>query len=226
MDTDFLIRHLAGAPAAVRPLPRPSVRLAAWLAMSLAYVAMVVVLMMPRSDLASAVMDPQFLVEQSAALATAASAAFAAFCMNIPGRDRRVLALPLAPLSIWLASLGSDCLATVLQSGWSSLRFEEDWMCLPAIALAGAVPAALIVFMLRRGAPLAPGVTMALGGLAAAGLGSFGLRLFHAEDASLMVLVWQLGTVALLSAFSASLGPYIINWRRLVGGTRNPERIG
>ena len=66
-------------------------------------------------------------------------------------------------------------------------------MCIPAIALAGAVPAALIVFMLRRGAPIGPGLSMALGGLAAAGLGSFGLRLFHAEDASLMVLVWQLG---------------------------------
>ena len=56
--------------------------------------------------------------------------------------------------------------------------------------------------MLRRGAPLTPFATMALGGLAAAALGDFGLRLFHSQDASLMVLVWQFGTVVVLSVLA------------------------
>jgi hypothetical protein len=57
--------------------------------------------------------------------------------------------------------------------------------------------------MLRCGPPLTPHTTTALGGLAAAGLGNFGLRLFHPQDAGLTVLVWQVGTVCLLPAIAA-----------------------
>jgi hypothetical protein len=48
-----------------------------------------------------------------------------------------------------------------------------------------------------RGAPLSPRITPALGALAAAALGNFGLRVFHPADASLMVLIWHFGGVAL-----------------------------
>jgi hypothetical protein len=225
MDTDRLIERLSHAPPPVRPLPRPLLRTLGWLVLSLPYLALVVHVMTARADLTAALTSPRFVVEQVAALATAAAAAYAAFCASIPGRDRRLLTLPLLPLAIWLGSVGGDCLVALARSDVSSLRFEEDWMCLPAIALAGSVPAALIVVMLRRGAPLAPMLTMGLGGLAAAGLGGFGLRLFHAEDASLMVLVWQLGTVALLSILSGLIGPQVLNWRRYVqmGPPRNSK---
>jgi hypothetical protein len=73
--------------------------------------------------------------------------------------------------------------------------------------------------MLRRGAPLTPSITVALGGLAAAGLGNFGLRLFHAQDASLMVLVWQVGSVAILTMAAACAGRLLLNWRSVVGLT-------
>jgi hypothetical protein len=51
-----------------------------------------------------------------------------------------------------------------------------------------------------------PHAAVALAGLAAAGLGNFGLRLFHAQDASLMVLVWQFGSVAVLTGLAGSAG--------------------
>jgi hypothetical protein len=69
--------------------------------------------------------------------------------------------------------------------------------------------------MLRRAAPLAPVLSVGLGGLAAAALADFGLRLFHTQDASLMVLVWQVGTVTLLTALSAVLGRWVVRWRHL-----------
>jgi hypothetical protein len=74
--------------------------------------------------------------------------------------------------------------------------------------------------MLRRGAPLTPRATTALGGLAAAGLGDFGLRLFHPQDASLMVLVWQVGTVFTLTAMAAWAGHYLLNWRSMISIAR------
>jgi hypothetical protein len=74
--------------------------------------------------------------------------------------------------------------------------------------------------ILRRGAPLTPHVTSAFGGLAAAGLGNFGLRLFHSQDVSVMVLVWQVGTVFILTIMVAWAGQYLLNWRSIVGTAR------
>jgi len=82
----------------------------------------------------------------------------------------------------------------------------------------------MIAFMLRRGAPLSPHLTTALGGLAAVGLGDFGLRLFHAQDASAMVLVWQMGTVFLLTALAGWFGIFLLDWQVLTDNVR--EKIG
>jgi len=56
----------------------------------------------------------------------------------------------------------------------------------------------------------------ALGGLAAAGLGNFGLRLFHPQDSSLMVLVWQMGSVLLLSVLCGLGGRSLLRWRSTI----------
>ncbi len=216
MKTDALIARLAESPVPVEPLRRPWIRTAGWLAVSLVYVALVVAVMTARDDLLSVTGTARFWVEQSAALATAVLAAFAAFCSCVPGMDRRLLALPVLPLGVWLTSAGGDCLAKLIQEGPSSIVFAEDWLCLPAIAIVGAGPALLMVRMLRCGAPLSPALTMALGGLAAGGLGSFGLRLFHSEEASLMVLVWQIGSVVLFALLTGWLGRHAISWKRLI----------
>src|SRR3546814_18046374 len=78
--------------------------------------------------------------------------------------------------------------------------------------MVGAVPALTMVIMLRRGAPMAPRMTVALGALAAAAVGNFGLRLFLYQDAGLMVLIWQFGSVALLSALAGWRGGDVLRW--------------
>src|SRR3546814_18751817 len=79
---------------------------------------------------------------------------------------------------------------------------------------------------LRRGAPMAPRMTVALGALAAAAVGNFGLRLFHYQDAGLMVLIWQFGSVALLSALAGWSGGAVLHWphARIAGSDRSPSR--
>ncbi|MBV9632994.1 MAG: DUF1109 family protein, partial [Methylobacteriaceae bacterium] len=67
-----------------------------------------------------------------------------------------------------------------------------------------------------RGAPLYPRATVALGALAVAALTNAALPLFHLGDVSIMVLVWDLGLIALLSALAGWAGPRILNWRRIV----------
>jgi hypothetical protein len=216
MDTERLIAQLAQSASPVRHLPSPWHRIARWLAWSIPYLALVVVAMSPRSDLGSKLGDTKYVVEQLAALATAFTAGFAAFASVVPGYDRRLLLAPLPPLAVWLGSVGAGCLQSFVQYGPHGLSIQPDWMCIPAIAFAGLVPAATLAVMLRRGAPLTPRTTTMLAGLAAAGLGNFALRLFHPQDASVMVLVWQMGTVFVLTALSGCCGRLLLDWRYLL----------
>ena len=216
MDTEKLIEQLAEVVEPVRPLPSPWIRTAAWLLVAIPYVALVVFVVSPRADLISKASEWRYVIEQFAALATGITAATAAFATVIPGYDRKFLFFPVLPLAIWLGSLGDGCVKDWIHFGPDGLSLQPDWFCFPAIVLVGAVPAIAIAVMLRRGAPLTPHVTSALGGLAAAGLGNFGLRLFHSQDASLMVLVWQVGAVCVLAAMAALAGRYLLNWRSII----------
>lgn len=215
METDELIQRLATSAHPVERLASPWRRTGQWLSVAVPSVLLLAVWMSLREDLAEKLAEPRFAIEQVAALATAVTAAVAAFCLVVPGYSRRLALLPVVPLSVWLGSLGQGCFQAWLRLGDGAWQIHPDWICFPAIATVGAIPALAMATMLRRGAPLAPRLTVALGGLAAAALGNFGLRLFHDVDASLMVLVWQFGSVALLTALAGWSGARILRWQHV-----------
>jgi len=213
VETDHLIERLADEAAPVRRLRHPGKRAAIWLALSLPYVALVAYVHGLVVDVPSFLSDPRFMIEEIAALATAIAAGYAAFCTVVPGRNRAVAWLPLIPLAVWLASIGKGCIDDWIRLGAEGLEVHVDWMCIPPLAWIGILPAAAMVVMLRRGAPLMPWVTVALGGLAIGALTNAGLQLFHLGDTSIMVLVWHFGSTALLAALAGWLGPWIFRWK-------------
>jgi len=219
MRTEDLIRTLASEAKPVQRLAHPGWRVAYWLSISLAYVAMVVLIMGTRSDLAAKSGEARFVIEVAAAFLTGVMAAAAAFCAGSPGRPLWERFAPLPPLALWLGSLGEGCWQDWLRAGPDGLTIQPDFMCFPSILMVSLVPGALILMMIRRGAPTTPVLTTALATLAASALGAAGLRLFHASDASLMILVWQFGTVAILTAFGALFGRKLLHWpeRPVVG---------
>ena len=210
-STEQLIRELAGTAQPVRPLARPYLRAGAWLAISLVYIGLIVYMMPARPELAAQLRDPMFITEQLAALATGIAAAIAAFATVVPGFRARWAMLPLLPLTVWLASLGPGCLREFKQFGLG-IPLDHSLLCLPAIVLLGAGPAIAMAVMLRRGAPLTPFLSAALGGLAAAGIGNAGVRLVHPEDVTVMLLVWHLGSVIALSILAGGAGRYLLKW--------------
>jgi hypothetical protein len=212
-ETNALILRLVDDADRVTPLPPPWRRALLWFASAAPYVAFIVLAIGLRADLSEKLSESRFIIEEVAAIATALAAAFAAFWAVIPGRERWPLFLPALPLAVWLGSLGQGCVQAWLASGRDGLAFEIDLMCMPKIALIGSLPAAVMAIMIRRGAPIYPHAAVALGGVAAAALGNVGLRLFHTADASLMVLVWQFGSVALLAALAGLFGPSVHKWR-------------
>ncbi len=79
--------------------------------------------------------------------------------------------------------------------------------------MAGIVPALVMFAMLRRGAPVAPVTTVALGGLAVAALVNCGMMLFHVGDVSISVLVWHGGAIAVFTAAAGLAGRGVLRWR-------------
>lgn len=223
METEELIQRLARGARPMRLLPPPWMRAMNWLAISVPAVAIVVVLASPRLDLSERLTDVRFLFEQAAALATATAAAVAAFAVVIPGHDRRLALLPLAPLTVWLGGLVQGSVEAWLRAS-AALNLTNGWPCLPGIAMVGAVPALTMMVMLRRGLPIAPRLTVMLGVLAAAALGNVGLRLVHSQDASLMILVWQFGSVALLSLLAGWSGRTIMGDTTMACAGNSPSR--
>lgn len=222
-STEQLIRDLAGTARPVRPLARPHVRAGVWLALSLIYVAAIMFVMPPRDDLSMKLHDPLFIIEELAALATGVAAAAVAFVTVVPGSSRRSAWLPLLPFAIWLGSLGPGCIRELMQLSPFGIPLDHSLLCFPSIVLLGSVPAVIMGVMLRRGAPLTPHLTAALGGLAAAGIGNAGVRFIHPEDVTIMLLVWHVGAVTGLSLLAGSAGRYLLNWRWLTETRATPD---
>ncbi len=214
MDTNALIQELANSAAPVQRLPAPWARMLIWLALSVPFLASVIWMMMPSEiNPVATIADRRFLIEEAALLVTALTAALAAFASVVPGYDRRILLIPLLPLAVWLASLGEGCWRNWVALGANGLTLRPDWDCLPPAILIGLVPSITMVVMLRRGAPLIPRTSIALGALAVAALANLGLRVFHVGDASVMVLFWHLGGAAVLAGLAALAGGRVLYWR-------------
>jgi hypothetical protein len=194
-----------------------------WLTISGIYMAIVVSLTKDHG-LPPKWNDPRFILEQVSALAVGVGAAVAAFATIVPGHKSRLLAILLIPVAAWLGTVGEGYIHSWTRLGPRALLLAHDLACFPFIALSSTIPAILMALMLRQGAPLTPRLTAGLGGLAAAGLANFFLRLFHPEDVTVMLLCWHVGGVFLLSALAASVGGVLLNWRSVTDASENTAR--
>ena len=215
-STDRVIEQLAHMAPAVKPLPSPWRRTAIWLAASLPFVAMICLPSASEPMLLPAIHSGSFMLEQAAALLTAVMEAGAAFAATVPAFNRRVLMLPVLPLGVWLFTVGQGCMRDASALGAVGPALAAHWACFAVTAIAGTVPATIIVLLLRRGAPLTPRLTMVLAALATAGLANFAVRFIHAGDVSLVVLVWHLGVAAFAAGVAAAGGPRLFNWRTVL----------
>lgn len=219
MRTEDLIKGIAADAKPVRRLASPGLRLAFWLLPTLAFTAMVAHMMGLRPDIGQKLLEPKFVFELIAAFTTGVLAAFAALCAGYPGRPVWERFAPLVPLALWLGSLGEGCWRSIMRIDPDGLHIKPDLICFPAILLVGSMPALLLFWMVRRGAPIAPVMTTALAALAASAVGAAALRLFHPQDASIMVLVWQFGSVAVLTLFAGLFGRRLLKWPQVRIGT-------
>lgn len=212
MQKEDLIRTLAEDCAPVRPLPHPAWRALLWFSVSLCYLAVVVARMHLRPDFAAKLTDSQYALEVAAAFLTSVAAAAGAFCAGSPGRPFWERLAPVPFLLIWIGALGFGGWRDVQAFGLSGLVSHSDIDCLPAIFAMSIPPALLILSMVRRGAPIAPFLTIGLAALAATALAAAGLRLSFKQDAAVSICIWQFGSVVLLTGIASLFGRLLLRW--------------
>jgi hypothetical protein len=211
ITTPDLIESLVARAEPVRRLRSPLLRAALWLLFAGLMLALMTAIKGLRPDLGTSLRLPGMAIDVAAALATGVLAAVAAFIVSLPDRSRQWLWLPVPALVVWIASIGHGCL-----TAWVDLQpgthLADESGCVAALVMTGVPLALTLLIALRHAAAFDPTPVAIAGGLAVAGITAAALPLFHNHDASVLVLAWNLGIAALLTAGAAAFGRRMFAW--------------
>jgi hypothetical protein len=211
--TPDLIDALVECATPVRRLRPPLVRAGLWLAFAGLILALLAIGHGVRSDLAERIHQPVFAVSIAAALATGILAAIAAFLVSLPDRSQWWLLLPAPALAVWVGTIGYGCLTDWVSIGPDGVHMGETLRCFATLVLTSVPLAIALAVMLRYAALLRPGAVILSGALAVAAITSSALSLFHDLDATMMILIWNLGTAALITGLGSVFGRRMFGWR-------------
>jgi hypothetical protein len=212
ITTPDLIESLVAGAKPVRRLRPPAARAALWLLFAAAIVSLLAVSHGLRPDLGARLGQPLFVTGLAASLLTGVLAAVAAFIVSLPDRSRLWLLLPAPALALWISTISYGCL-----TGWVSIRPDGVALgvaadCFATLVLTSVPLWLAMLLMLRHVALLRSAAAAVAASLAVAAIASTALALFHDLDASVMVLMWNLGTAALLIGLGSAFWERMFSW--------------
>jgi hypothetical protein len=212
MKTDDLIRALAADHAPPRGSPRRMLGVATVLGLVVA-AALFAVVLGARPDFTTAMGEPRFVFKFLVTLVLAATA----FLLG-----RRLLGPLDAGMPWWLALATAPLLLAlavaielaVLPSGsWKArLVGSNALLCLASVPLLALPIMIAVLTALRQGAPVRPGLTGAVAGLLAGGLGAALYAAHCIDDSPLFVAAWYSTAIALVSIGGAVAGRRYLRW--------------
>lgn len=203
--TPDLIKALSANLAPVRRLRKPGTRAACWLMFAASILALLAISQGIRPDLVQRLHEPGFALRIAGALLTGSLAALAAFMVSLPDRSQLWLLAPLPPLAVWLANIGYQCLTRWVDLRDDVLSLGETARCFATLVLTSLPLSLTMLLMLNYAAALRPAPVALMAALAIAAMTATALSLFHALEASVMVLMWNLGTAILFIALAGLL---------------------
>jgi hypothetical protein len=212
VTTPDLIDRLVACATPVRRLQPPLVRAGWWLLLAVLLLGVIGAAHGLRPDIFECVQQPRFIVATFGALATGMLAAAASFQVSLPDGSRLWLLLPSPALALWLSTIGYGCLTDWVSIGPDGIRLNEAVRCFATLLLTSVPLSITMLVMLSYAAPLRSTEVSLTGGLAVAAVTSFALSLFHELDATVMILVWNLGSAAIFSALGALFGKSMFRW--------------
>ncbi|XUM20063.1 NrsF family protein [Bradyrhizobium oligotrophicum S58] len=212
ITTPDLIESLAANMTSVRRLRPPLLRAACWLLLAALVVALLAVSQGVRSDLMQRLLDPAFAAGIAGAVMTGVLAAVAAFLVSLPDRSRSWLLLPAPAAAIWLSNIGYQCLMPWISLGPNGVGVGEATRCLATLVLTSLPLSLAMLVMLRYAAPLRPTAVTLMGSLSVAAITAAALSLFHAGDATLMIIMFNFGTAAMFVGLGGLFGRRMFEW--------------
>ena len=212
ITTQHLIDSLVARANPVRRLRPPLLRATMWLLLAATILALLALSHGLRPDLALRLKQPLFAAGLAASLLTGILAAVAAFIASLPDRSRLWLLLPVPSLAVWLSTVGYQCLTDWVSLQADGVRLGETADCFATIILTSVPLWLALLVMLRYAALFRPVAVAAAGSLAVAALAASALSAFHSFDASVMILLWNLGTAGLLVGLGSAFGNKMFSW--------------
>jgi hypothetical protein len=203
--TRELIDTLVECATPVRRLRPPLMRALLWLGFAGLVVGLIAVGHGVRTDLLARLEESKFAATSGAALLTGILATIAAFMISLPDRSRWWFLLPLPALAMWITTISYGCFADWVSLGPDGIRVEE-LRCFALLVLTSVPLAIALAAMLRYAALLRGGAVAMMGGLAVAAITATALSLFHDHDATVLILMWNLGTTVLIAGLGTLFG--------------------
>jgi hypothetical protein len=222
ITTPDLINALATDVPPVRRLHAPLTRAVGWLLLASLVLALLAISQGIRADLAQRVQDPVFIARVAGALLTGILAAVAAFVLSLPDRSRVWLLLPTPALALWLSTIGYQCLADWISFEPGGMGFGEAARCFATLVLTSLPLSLALLVMLRYAALLRPTAVILTGSLAVAAIAATALSLFHELDATVMILMWNIGTAVLFVGLGGAFGRRMFSWVAPRSGLHQP----
>jgi hypothetical protein len=210
--TPDLIDALVETATPVRRLRPPIVRAGLWLAFAAIVLGLIAIAHGMRPDFSDRVRQPLFVLGMLGALATSILAAVASFRLSLPDSSRLWAVLPLPALALWVATIGYGCLTDWVNMDPDGVHIGEAVRCFATLLMTSVPLSIAMLIMLRYAALLRPVEVSIMGGLAVAAVTAFALSLFHDLDATVMILIWNLGAAVLIAALGSLFGRSILEW--------------
>ena len=212
ISTPDLINSLASNLTPVRRLRPPVARAACWLVLAALVLGLLAVSQGVRPDLFRRLQDSTFARGLTASLLTGILGAIAAFMVSLPDRSRLWPLLPIPALVLWLSTIGYQCLTSWVTLGPDGIRLGESARCFGTLVLTSLPLSLAMLVMLRHAALLRPLPVTMSGSLAVAAITATALSLFHDLDATVMILMWNLGVAALIVGLGCAVGRKMLSW--------------
>ena len=210
--TPDLIDALVQDATPVRRLRPPIVRAGLWLAFAASVLGLIAIAHGVRPDFSDCMRQPLFVLGMLGALATGILAAVASFRLSLPDSSRLWIVLPSPALALWVATIGYGCLTDWVSIGPDGIRLGEAIRCFATLLMTSVPLSIAMLAMLRYTALLRPLEVSVLGGLAVAAVTAFALSLLHDLDATVMILIWNLGAAALIASLGNVFGRSMLTW--------------
>jgi len=167
----------------------------------------------PRPDIAAAARTVRFDLKFVDAFAFALPSLLLTLRLARPDAKPRALALWLLAPVVLLAAAVVVELVVVPQDEWlHRLIGEKSMHCMPMIPLMAAPLLAALIWAMRAGAPLYPGLTGALAGAASAGIAALLYASSCPDDSPLFVATWYPLATLICTGVGAVAGRRFLVW--------------